>query len=101
MVKEMQHATGVILRSPVCLTEHRDPDIYGMARPSRIFTTNADANWDSGTFTYGGAGNITAMVTRNQKPSQSRRSAVLAGCGWSWSISRSGVFRKGVTGTFG
>lgn len=36
-------------------------DPHGLPRPSRVHTTGATANFDTGAFTYDGAGNVTRM----------------------------------------
>ena len=45
---------------PQVLT-HVDQDVSSMARPSKIWTSGASANFDTGTFAYDGAGNIRTM----------------------------------------
>ena len=54
MVKNVVHANGV--------TWNQAADPYGMARPASYSTTGATSNnWTSGTYSYDGAGNVTAI----------------------------------------
>jgi RHS repeat-associated protein len=57
------HANGMVNQvahgNSVTDTYGKDPNDIG--RPSRISTSNALANWDSGSFEYDGAGNVKAM----------------------------------------
>ena len=55
MVKSVAHSGGV--------TQHWDLDPDSMRRPAKIYTTGASADFDTGTYSYDGAGNITAMGT--------------------------------------
>ncbi len=43
------------------VTDHQNPDASGMARPGRLYTSGANRNYDSGSYAYDGAGNITTM----------------------------------------
>ena len=43
------------------VTDHQDVDATGMPRPARLSTSGASENFDTGTYTYDGAGNIKAM----------------------------------------
>ncbi len=47
------HSNGV--------TDYQDLDDFGMARPGRLHTSGADQNFDSGSYAYDGAGNVTEM----------------------------------------
>ena len=56
LVSEIRHANGR-------LVDHWTPDPHDMARPSRIFTqfSNGSPLFDTGTYSYDGAGNIKTM----------------------------------------
>lgn len=66
----LYHPNGLIKRInyPNSTAWFQTNDPVAITRPARIYTSGASANWDSGAYSYDGAGNIVSIGTAGTTP---------------------------------